>query len=98
LKTAKRGGIVCMTGILGGEWTLANFTPMGDIPTGVKLTSYAGEASNLSPDSLQAFVDDVASGRQTLNIDKTFKLEELHEAHRYMESNQASGKVVVVIE
>jgi len=36
LKTAKRGGIVCMTGILGGEWTLANFTPMGDIPTGVK--------------------------------------------------------------
>jgi len=98
LKTAKRGGIVCMTGILGGEWTLANFTPMGDIPTGVKLTSYAGEASNLSPDNLQAFVDDVASGRQTLNLDKTFKLEELPEAHRYVESNQTSGKVVVVID
>jgi NADPH:quinone reductase-like Zn-dependent oxidoreductase len=98
LKTAKRGGIVCMTGILGGEWTLANFTPMGDIPTGVKLTSYAGEASNLTQDSLQAFVDDVASGRQTLNLDKTFKLEDLPDAHRYMESNQASGKVVVVIE
>ena len=98
LKIAKRGGIVCMTGILGGEWTLAKFTPMGDIPTGVRLTSYAGEASNLSQDSLQAFVDDVASGRQTLNLDKTFKLEDLPEAHRYMESNRASGKVVVVIE
>ena len=44
LRTAKRGGIVCMTGILGGAWTLANFTPMEDIPTGVKLTCYAGEA------------------------------------------------------
>ena len=67
-------------------------------PTGVKLTSYAGEASNLSKDSLQAFVDDVTSGRQTLTLDRIFKLEELPEAHRYMESNQASGKVVVVIE
>ena len=85
LKSAKPGGIVCMTGILGGEWTLATFTPMDDIPTGVKLTSYAGEAGNLSPDTLQAFVDDVASGRQTLNLDKTFTLAELPKAHRYME-------------
>ena len=98
LKSAKRGGIVCMTGILGGEWTLSNFTPMEDIPTGVRLTSYAGEASDLTKESLQAFVDDVTSGRQTLNLDKIFKLEELSKAHRYMESNQASGKVVVVIE
>ena len=98
LKSAKRGGIVCMTGILGGEWTLSNFTPMEDIPTGVKLTSYAGEVSDLSKESLQAFVDDVTSGRQTLNLDKIFKLEELAKAHRHMESNQASGKVVVVIE
>ena len=98
LKSAKRGGIVCMTGILGGEWTLSNFTPMEDIPTGVKLTSYAGEASNLSQDSLQAFVDDVASGHQSVNLDRIFKLKELAKAHRYMESNQASGKVVVVIE
>ena len=98
LKTAKRGGIVCMTGILGGEWTLANFTPMEDIPTGVKLTAYAGEASNLSQESLQAFVDDVASGHQSVNLDRVFKLEELVKAHRYLESNQASGKIVVVIE
>jgi NADPH:quinone reductase-like Zn-dependent oxidoreductase len=98
LQTAKPGGIVCMTGILGGEWTLANFTPMEDIPTGVKLTSYAGEANNLSQGRLQAFVDDVASGRQTVNLDKTFKLTELPNAHRYLESNQASGKVVVVID
>lgn len=98
LKAAKRGGVVCMTGILGGEWTLTSFQPMGDIPTGVRLTSYAGEAANLSKERLQSFVNDVASGRQTLTLDRTFRFEELPEAHQYMESNQASGKLVVVVE
>lgn len=98
LKSAKRGDVVCMTGILGGEWTLTYFTPMEDIPTGVRLTSYAGAASDLTKESLQAFVDDVTSGRQKVNLDETFKLSVVPDAHRYMESNQASGKVVVVIE
>ena len=39
LQAARPGGIVCMTGILGGEWVLSEFRPMGDIPTGVRLTS-----------------------------------------------------------
>ena len=42
LQAARRGGIVCMTGILGGSWVLKDVHPMGDIPTGVKLTSYSG--------------------------------------------------------
>ena len=42
LRAARRGGIVCMTGILGGSWVLSEFRPMEDVPTGVKLTSYAG--------------------------------------------------------
>jgi len=39
LAAARRGGIVCMTGILGGQWVLSEFQPMTDVPTGVKLTS-----------------------------------------------------------
>ncbi len=96
LQATKRGGIVCMTGILGGEWTLPDFTPMSDIPTGVKLTSYSGEASDITQESLQAFVDDVAVGRQKLDLGRTFRLGDIAEAHRYMEENQASGKLVVV--
>ncbi len=98
LKTAKSGGIVCMTGILGGEWIISDFTPMDDIPTGVKLTSYAGKASNITPESLQAFIDDVAARRQIVNLERTFRFEEVADAHRYMESNQASGKLVVVVD
>ena len=98
LKCAAAGGIVCMTGILGNEWTIKDFTPMGDIPTGVKLTSYAGIADYLDLQLLQKFVDDVATGRQQVNLDRTFRIQEVQTAHRYMESNQATGKLVVVID
>jgi len=32
-------GLVCMTGILGNEWTLSEFSPMGDIPSPGRLTT-----------------------------------------------------------
>ena len=62
LQAVRRGGIVCMTGILGGEWILPEFSPMADVPTGVKLTSYAGESSDLTPAQLQDYVSLVESG------------------------------------
>ncbi|MDA2921170.1 zinc-binding dehydrogenase, partial [Desulfobacterota bacterium AH_259_B03_O07] len=97
LKCIKPGGIVCMTGILGSEWTMKEFTPMGDIPSLGRLTVYMGEAENLQKESLQEFIDAVESGDIRVTIDRTFKLEEIVEAHKYMESNQAKGKIVVEI-
>jgi len=97
LKCIKRRGIVCMTGILGGEWTLSEFTPMGDIPSLGRLTVYMGDAANLKKDLLQDFIDAVANGEITLNIDKIFSLDKIVEAHTYMESNLAKGKIVVEI-
>lgn len=96
LRCARPGGVVCMTGILGGQWTLERFTPMGDIPNGVKLTSYSGDSTNLDARRLQAFVDEVAAGTQAIDVDRTFALDELPDAHRYMEANRATGKLVVV--
>jgi NADPH2:quinone reductase len=97
LKCAVPGGIVCMTGILGNAWTLKEFTPMGDIPHSVRLTVYTGEAKNLSTSLLQEFVNGVTSGKNKIKIDRTFTIDEIVEAHRYMESNQASGKLVVLV-
>ena len=73
LRCIKPGGMVCMTGILGGEWTLREFTPMGDIPSLGKLTVYMGEAANLKKDMLQDFIDAIADGKISLNIDKVFR-------------------------
>ena len=86
-----------MTGILGGEWTLSEFTPMGDIPSLGKLTVYMGEAANLKKDMLQDFIDAIADGKISLNIDKVFRFDQIVEAHSYMESNMAKGKLVVEI-
>ena len=86
-----------MTGILGGEWTMPDFTPMGDIPSLGRLTVYMGESKNLSKELLQEFINEVEKGNIHLNIDTVFKLDQVAEAHQYMEDNLAKGKLVVEI-
>ena len=97
LLAAKRGGIVCMTGILGGQWTLSDFHPMGDVPTGVKLTSYSGEASDISDEQLQRYVSLVESGELSLKTGPRFEFDRLREAHELMDSNRANGKIVIEV-
>lgn len=98
LKCIRPKGIVCMTGILGNAWSMSDFTPMGDIPSLGRLTVYMGESKNLSKELLQKFIDEVANDRINLNIDRIFKLNQIVEAHEYMESDQAKGKLVVLTE
>lgn len=95
LRCVGRGGIVCMTGILGGKWSLDDFHPMGDIPTGVKLTSYSGEAADLKQADLDEYLALVESGRLRVATGPEFAFDELVEAHRLMDANQAGGKIVV---
>ena len=95
LQATRRGGIVCMTGILGGKWTLSEFHPMGDVPTGVKLTSYSGEASDISAKQLQHYVSLVESGKLNLKVGPRFGFDQLQEAHTMMDNNLANGKIVI---
>jgi NADPH2:quinone reductase len=95
LQAARRGGIVCMTGILGGSWTVKDFHPMGDIPTGVKLTSYSGEASDITRSQLQHYISLVESGSLTIKLGPSFPFQNLREAHIMMDENRANGKMVV---
>ena len=98
LQCVTPGGIVCMTGILGNAWTLNNFSPMDNIPHTVRLTVYTGESEDLSVEHLQRFIDGIEAGQNRVNIDRVFHLDEIVEAHRYMESNQAKGKLVVLVD
>ena len=97
LRAVRRGGIVCMTGILGGSWALSEFRPMEDVPTGVKLTSYAGESSDLTPAQLQDYVSLVESGELGLKLGPNFPFDKLQEAHTTMDENRAYGKVVMEV-
>lgn len=95
LRCVGRGGIVCMTGILGGKWVLDDFHPMGDIPTAVKLTSYSGEAADISQTQLQDYIELVEQGKLEVKTGPVFEFEDLVAAHKLMDANQAGGKIVV---
>jgi NADPH:quinone reductase-like Zn-dependent oxidoreductase len=96
LRCAKQRGIVCLTGIVGNEWSLANFSPMDAIPTAVCLTSYSGEADDFLRTPLDELVQQIAAGTLRVQVGKTFHLDEIAEAHRCMEENRAGGKIVVL--
>ena len=45
---------------------------------------------------LQRVVGEIEAGVYRPNLDRVFRLDDIVEAHRYMENNEATGKVVVV--
>ncbi len=94
--TAPRG-IVCMIGMLGGQWVLEQFEPMSMIPNGVKLTTYSGRSDDITAAELQEYVTLVERGAIQLKLGPTFRFEALREAHRAMDDNTANGKMVVVV-
>lgn len=96
LQCTKAQGIVCMTGMVGDQWQLNDFSPMGAIPTAVGLTSYSGGADDFMQTPLQQLVKQIEAGELNVQIGKTFKLDNIVEAHRCMEANQAGGKIVVL--
>lgn len=97
LLCAERGGAVCMAGIVGNEWTLKDFSPMDAIPNRVSLVTYSGEVQDFMDMPIQELVDDVASGALAIKIGKTFRFDQIAEAHDCMERNAADGKIVITI-
>ena len=96
LQATRVHGVVCFTGILSNQWTVRNFYPIDYLPRGVRLTAYGGDASDLPPSVLQEFLDDVAAGRARVPIHRTYRLDEIVEAHVDMEAGRATGKLVVL--
>jgi NADPH:quinone reductase-like Zn-dependent oxidoreductase len=97
LHLVRRGGTVCVTGSLSG-WAIPDFEPIAMIPSGTKLTSF--HSDNLKGAAgarvLQRIVHEVEAGIFRPNVDRVFALDDIAAAHRYMENNQASGKLVMV--
>lgn len=96
LRSTRVHGVVCFTGMLSNQWTVRDFYPIEYLPRGVRLTAYGGDAGDLPPPVLQEFFDDVAAGRANVPIHRTYRMEEIPEAHADMEAGRAAGKLVVV--
>ncbi|MFI2652065.1 zinc-binding dehydrogenase [Micromonospora fulviviridis] len=99
LRTLRLGGIGCFTGALSGVWTLKEFSPFAVIPNGVRLTRYAGQASDLPADVFAAQLDAIAADRISPAIAATYQgLAGVADAQRALESGHTPGKHVVTLD
>lgn len=89
-------GTVCFTGMLSNEWVVKDFYPIDYIPYGVRLTSYAGESSNLPAAVLQEYIDSVASGDAPVPVGRVYGIGDIQTAHSDLETGAYAGKLVVL--
>ena len=96
---AAKGGTIFLYGILSQQPT--PFPLFKALINGLTLRGYTLFEITLDPARLSrgvAFVKDgLAGGALKPVIAKTFPLDQIIEAHRYMESNQQIGKIVVTV-
>jgi NADPH:quinone reductase-like Zn-dependent oxidoreductase len=95
LQATRVHGVVCSAGYLSNQWIVPDFYPAGDLPNGVRLTGYSGDASDLPPAVLQDFLDAIAAGEATMPIAKAYTIDEIATAHDDMEHDRVAGKLVV---
>ena len=101
LTMLRRGGRACLAGWLGGLAPIADFNPLLQMASGVYFTFFGSFVFGkpgfpLSDVPLQGIAADVEAGRYKAKPSRVFRFEDIQEAHRVMEANEARGKMVVV--
>ncbi len=99
LHAVGQDGRACIAGYLEDEWDLGP----GEAEArrlGIPLAVYGSNEINRSSygAAFQQIISAVEEGRLRVNLDRTFQMDEIVEAHRYMEANRATGKLVVLTE
>lgn len=88
------GGIVCSTGQLGNQWYLEQFDPIMDIaPNGYLTSFYSGNVDQQKLNDLLSYIEKY---QVSVKPAKIYSLSEVAQAHRYLESQHALGKVIVL--
>ena len=100
LAMLRRGGRSCLAGWLGGLDPIPNFNPLLQMASGVYLTFFGSFVFGtpgfpLRDVPLEQIAADAAAGRLDVKPARIFRFEEIREAHRVMEANEAGGKIVV---
>jgi NADPH:quinone reductase-like Zn-dependent oxidoreductase len=98
LKSVRPGGTVCFTGMLSDQWTIAEFYPMDWLPNGVRLAAFSGEAADLPASVLQRFLDAVVAGEAVVPVGRTYRFDQVVQAHHDLEANRTGGKAVVIVD
>ncbi|MGH6834496.1 MAG: zinc-binding dehydrogenase [Methylocella sp.] len=101
LAMLRRGGRACLAGFLGGLDPVPDFNPVRQMSSGVHFSFFGSFVFGtpgfpLSDVPLQTIANEVAAGRYKAKPSRVFRFEDIREAHRVMEANEANGKLVVV--
>jgi NADPH2:quinone reductase len=89
-------------GFLGSGGPLS-LEPVFHIPSGRHLSVFASALVTGTPEfplseiPFQVIVDRVAAGTYKAKPATVFRFDEIQEAHRFMGSNQANGKIVIKV-
>ena len=89
-------GIVCNTGQLGNIWYVNDFDPIIELKNNSYLTAFY--SGNVSQAKLNAMFDYIRQFNVKILIERVFALEQVPEAHRFLQSTDGFGKVVVMNE
>jgi NADPH2:quinone reductase len=101
LAMARRGGRVCVVGLLDHVASIGDFNPLFQMPhAGVHFSGFVSWSLGtpdcpLSGIPFQGIVDRAGAGTYQAKPAKVFAFEDIGAAHRLMESNEANGKIVV---
>jgi NADPH:quinone reductase-like Zn-dependent oxidoreductase len=100
LRMLRRGGRMCLAGWLGGLDPVNDFNPLLQMPSGVYFTFFGSFVFGtpqfpVSDIPIQEIVNKVTKGIFKAKPAKVFKFDDIRDAHKAMESNQAGGKMVV---
>lgn len=90
----KENGIVCSNGQLGGIWNLQDFDPIVELKNNSYLASfYSGQVNQTL---LQEMLDYLDQYQVPVQPEKIFSLDDIAQAHAYLESDHSFGKVIVL--
>lgn len=96
LRCMEKGGIVCITGILGGVYALNGFDPIKYIPNGIFLTGFYSNSPT------QEVMDNIFSFLSVNHlhpcVGAEFNFSKIREACVALDSGKVNGKIVVNID
>lgn len=91
-KHINKQGIICITGLLGNKWSF-DFEPLEELPNSTYLT--IADSSDRSQTDVSDLFSYIEKYHVNVKPEKIFSLDDIQEAHRYLESSNSFGKVVV---
>ena len=101
LAMVRYGGRACLAGFLGGGDEINGFNPLTRMPSGVQFSFFASAFSFGTKDlplakiPFQSIINRITEGTYQAKPARIFNFDEIVEAHRLMEANRATGKLVI---